>query len=234
MPLRQRGLGLVGHHCIAFTMIGTALGVPDDHVAAAELGQHRHRHLAGVGALLVRRAVLGAPADVAAGQVQRPPRGRETAGTPPRRSQRGAPCDTGQQFGIGLVAAVHLPVAHHQLASHVVQFLCCHDSADQRSTILPTCWFDSIRAWASAACAAGTHWWMTGLTRPPPARARPLRAGARNGRLEGDRARTQRGAGDGQAACAAPRPRRSGRLAALHRDERQPAVIGQALSSRAT
>ena len=85
--VRERGLGLVGDELVALGVQRAALGVADDHVAAAELGQHRRRHLAGVGARLVRRAVLRAPGDGRAGeQLAAAARGTGTARTRPHRS----------------------------------------------------------------------------------------------------------------------------------------------------
>ena len=64
-----------------------------------------------------------------------------------------------QELGIRRPAAVHLPVAHHELASH-------RWPPYQVRTILPTWVLDSISACACAAWAAANTWWITGLTRP--------------------------------------------------------------------
>ena len=83
-------------------VVGAALRMADDHVAAAEFGQHRRRHLAGVGAAVVRRAILRAPGDAAAlqrqrdiGQIRKRHADRDFGSPRPGLLQRG------EQVGIG-------------------------------------------------------------------------------------------------------------------------------------
>ena len=61
-PCSSAALALSATSCVALAVQRAPLGVADDDVAAAELGQHRRRDLAGVRARLVARAVLRAPA----------------------------------------------------------------------------------------------------------------------------------------------------------------------------
>ena len=103
---------------IAFAVQRAPLRVADDDVAAAELGEHRRRDLAGVGARVVARAVLRAPVDRAAVQrvgdvvqVDRRNADRDLGVAERRRLQRGE-----QRFVAG-GAAVHLPVADDERAA---------------------------------------------------------------------------------------------------------------------
>ncbi len=50
---------LLGHQLAVFLVVLPALGMADQHVAAADVMQHAARDLAGVGALLVQVQVLG-------------------------------------------------------------------------------------------------------------------------------------------------------------------------------
>ena len=118
--VRERGACLRGDDLVGLGVIGAPFAVPDDGVAATALVQHAGRHLAGVGTLVVGRHVLRAPTDVAAGQLRRRlaevdegHAHRDIGDEGPRRDQRG------QQFGVGRPVAVHLPVADHELASHL-------------------------------------------------------------------------------------------------------------------
>ena len=75
---------------VGFAMVRTPLRMADDHVAAAELGQHRRRYLAGVSARLVRRTILPAPTNARCPAATRPRRqGTGTARTPPHRRPTG-------------------------------------------------------------------------------------------------------------------------------------------------
>jgi len=103
-------------------VIGAPLGVAEDDMAAAEIGQHGRADIAGVGALLGAMAVLGAQKDRTAGDFFRyghqkmerradqkftgrrlvPQLGGEIARKAATRSQQ----------------AVHLPIARDQLPPH--------------------------------------------------------------------------------------------------------------------
>ena len=134
-----------------------ALGVADDHVATAELGQHRGRHLAGVGALRRAPSSPARPsASVAAGagdrdlrQVRRTGTHTATSATHGRAARR---CR--QQRVVGGVAAVHLPVARRpawRLGTHVAAFT--RSARSCRCAAL-----DSISAWACGRLrGAGTR-----------------------------------------------------------------------------
>src|SRR5690606_25484753 len=60
----ERRLRLRAHQRVVLAVVLTTLRVPDDDVADAELGEHRRRDLARVGAAGVRRHVLRAVADL--------------------------------------------------------------------------------------------------------------------------------------------------------------------------
>ncbi len=150
-PERQRGLGLVGDQLVALSMQRAALGMADDHVAAAELGQHRRpRPRRCRRPACAPNSPARPSAMLAAGQRDRRlATGTGTARTPPRRTRRAAPrrCRP---------ATRHWPDGCRASSS-------CRRSACavslmlrlQSSTILPTCTLDSISACACAACAAG-------------------------------------------------------------------------------
>ena len=59
----EHGPGLAVDQLVVLVEILAALGVADDHVLDAQLAQHRRRDLAGVGALGLGMAVLGAEGD---------------------------------------------------------------------------------------------------------------------------------------------------------------------------
>ena len=59
----QRLVRLGVDDLVGLGVVLAALGVADDDVGAAELGQHRRRDLAGVGAGVLGRDVLGAVPD---------------------------------------------------------------------------------------------------------------------------------------------------------------------------
>ena len=54
----QRGLGLVGHQGVGFTVILTALGMAHDHITASQILEHRGTDFAGVGTRRMRRYIL--------------------------------------------------------------------------------------------------------------------------------------------------------------------------------
>jgi hypothetical protein len=93
---------------------GAALGVAEDDVAAAQVGEHGGGDLAGVGPRGLEVAILGADGHVEAGQrpdhrVQGDERGAEHRLDGPQAAQR--PVDRlGQRLGLGQ-GGVHLPVA---------------------------------------------------------------------------------------------------------------------------
>ena len=135
--VRQRGLGLVGHQLVALAVVRAALGVPDDRVAAAELVQHRRRHLAGVGALLVRRAVLRAPARRRCRRARRRlPTGTGTARRPRRPRRAGRPR---RMPSSSSALAAWLPFIF-QLPTTSLRRIGVSRFAHQVSTILPMCW----------------------------------------------------------------------------------------------
>ena len=122
---------------------------PTMRVAHAEFLQHGGRHLAGVGALLVRatRPARRAPAPsrhaasaLAPGKA-RARRRRLAAGA---RRMPAITARTSASLAAMLPFIFQLPAMSFFMSwSHQV------------STILPTCWFDSISAWALAACGGG-------------------------------------------------------------------------------
>ena len=103
-------------------MVLAALAVPHQGVAHTELLQHGGRHLSGVGTFFVLRHILDAQRNrrilhqrLHLGQVDRRNGHTHTAlqrGRQPLANAR-------QQLGIGLQAAIHLPVANNQLLLHV-------------------------------------------------------------------------------------------------------------------
>jgi hypothetical protein len=116
-PCRNHGLGLGLHLRIGFAMIGAALGMAQNDMACARIGQHRGRQITGVGARgfgvailrahVQRRALrdLGHGCDQSGGGAQQ----HVTAGCVDRRDQR-------PHLGQGRARAVHLPIARRQFA----------------------------------------------------------------------------------------------------------------------
>ena len=62
-PGAVRGRRLRAHQRVAFAVVGAALGVADDDVPAAGVGEHFGAHVAGVRARLGGVAVLTAESD---------------------------------------------------------------------------------------------------------------------------------------------------------------------------
>ena len=125
---------------------------------------------------------------------------------------------------VGRRRAIHLPVASNQFLFH---------AASHFKTIFPTCWLDSISAWAWVAAPgirAGKHAVDHRLD-APALQPRPHRgtAGSRNRRLECHGARTQGRAGDGQPLAQHQPSVDFALYTALHRDDDQTAIVRQAL-----
>ena len=120
-PCASAGAGLLGDERVALAVQRAPLGMADDDVAAAELGEHRRRDLAG------ERA-----ADRGSSNPARPRRsalpcssgGDLARGTAPARRPRHLGAPSGADFSsasssaaLAATAAVHLPVADDQRAS---------------------------------------------------------------------------------------------------------------------
>src|SRR6266568_2215200 len=117
----QRRLDLRVHQGVVLAVVLAPLGVPGEHVTAAQLGQHGPGHVAGVGALVVRGDVLGAVTDV---QLVPHHQGLHAA----QRGERGQHHHLGGRVVLGVqrerqllhqgqrfqVVVVHLPVAGDQ------------------------------------------------------------------------------------------------------------------------
>jgi len=122
-----RRFGLRPNHRVGFAVVGTALGMADDDEAAAGVPQHRRRNVAGMGALRLGMAILGAEQHGAAGQHLGD--GKEESGgradehvateaRPRRAARRDGPVrDLVGEAEPVLPEAVHLPVAGDKLAS---------------------------------------------------------------------------------------------------------------------
>ena len=201
MPLASAAAVLAATSLVGLAVVLAPLRMADDRVAHAEVLQHRRRLLAGEGALRLRRDVLRAQRDRRARhqrlhlrQVRRRHAHRDVARRRAHARQQGL-----QQRLVGSQAAVHLPVACDQLL--LGRHVCV---VHQVSTILPMCWFDSIRACACAAPlgspaaakrAVDDRLDRAALEQRPDLLAQRLGDRA----LEGDRPRPQRRAGDRQA-----------------------------------
>ena len=175
----------------------------------------------------VARAILARPSAIALpassvgdlAQVRRRNADRHL-GRAERRGLQGV-----EQRGVCGHAAVHLPVADDELRSRRGPAGRYHVS-----TSLPMCRFDSISACARAASAAAKTSWITGLTWPDSSQGQTVCfSAAAIARLERDRTRTQRRAGDRQAP-AQHESRVDGRFrSALHRDDHDAAILGETL-----
>src|ERR1700735_835549 len=117
----QGRLQLGVHHLVILAVVLAPLRMSDQHVPAAELGQHRAGYLAGIGTLVVGRDVLG---PVANPQLVPGYQGLHAAQRGERRQDRdvrGIEVPAGQHEGQLLgegkrleMVLVHLPVAGHQ------------------------------------------------------------------------------------------------------------------------
>ena len=103
------------------TLKSSALGVAENDIAAAGIGQHRHTDIAGVGAALLPMAVLCADAHRAVGdslsngQQQRCRRTDDDVATALRSNGAARkPGDFRRQGNAVGAAAVHLPIAGDQ------------------------------------------------------------------------------------------------------------------------
>ncbi len=155
---RQRALRLRRHQGIGLTVVLTALGVADDGVAATEILEHGHTHLAGVRALLMGRNVLSPPGHRAALQqgLQLCQIGRRDAQGHVGRGRRALQAvEHGLDQGfVGGQRAVHFPVACDQFFHGIHSSLTTHTGHAQVRTSLPMWRLDSISSWAAAASAA--------------------------------------------------------------------------------
>ena len=164
-----------------------------------ELGEHRRRYLAGVGARACSRQSCAphATGRRRAAPATAPDRanGTHTA----RAGAARAPCSSAQQRPVGRRLAVHFPVADDELPASARRG---NRPRYHASTSLPMWRFDSISSCARGASAAGKTSWMTGLTRPASShRPHGLAERGRDRALERHRPRPQRRAGDRQPAA---------------------------------
>ena len=96
-------------------MVAPPLAVADDHEAGAQIGQHRGRHAAGVGALFGGMAILPADLHCPGRNDHRPVDQREGRRDPQAaRAAAGPSARHGGNLGDILAQAVHLPVADDQ------------------------------------------------------------------------------------------------------------------------
>ena len=228
-PCASAALAFSATSCVALAVQRAALGVADDDVAAAELGQHRRRDLAGVGARVVaeqscapQRMSLPASATATSREVGKRHAHRDVGVAERRRRERRR---AARRWPRGCRSS-----SSCRRRACVRMLACAGGCAHHASTSLPMCWLDSISACACAASAAGNTWWITGLTLAALEQRPDLLAQRRGDRgLERDRPRPQRRAGDRQALAQhqAGVDLRLG--AALHRDDHDAAVLGQAL-----
>jgi hypothetical protein len=64
----EGGCGLGGNDFVSLAEVAAPLGMPNGHVAATELDQHRAGHLSGLGSGVVGGQVLGSDADTGSGE----------------------------------------------------------------------------------------------------------------------------------------------------------------------
>jgi hypothetical protein len=118
----ERRLRLGAHQVIGFAVIAAPLGMADDDVAAADVGQHGRADIAGVRALLGRVAVLRAQAHRAAGERlghrQQQLERRADQEVARRGLVRQAGDEVAGQAASRAQQAVHLPVARDQFSPH--------------------------------------------------------------------------------------------------------------------
>ena len=208
---------------------GAPLRMADDDVAAAELREHRRRHLAGEGAAARGWSSPARPSAIGAA-LQQPSATCAEVGR--RHADGDARPDTvprSRSAASSASLAARLPFIFQLPATRPARPLA--PALTTCSTILPMCRFDSISACASRRLGGREDLWITGLTRAalePAARPCCFSAAA-IARLERDRARPQRRAGDGEALAQHQAGIDLALDAALHRDDDQPAVLGQAL-----
>jgi hypothetical protein len=140
----ERRLGLGPHQGIAFPVIGAPLGMANDDVAAAGIGQHGRGDVARVGAFLGRMAVLGPQLDRAAGKIladrQEKVKRRANQEIAGRRLVRQQADEIARQAAARRHQSVHLPIARDQLPPHAVLSI--------RSRIVPRIAIRPWRPWA--------------------------------------------------------------------------------------
>ena len=122
---------------VGLSVVLTALGVAEDGVLAAQGGEHVHGDFAGVGTLLMVRAVLGGEGDLGAfqdvgdaGEV-RERRGHDEFNVGGKVF--GLLHDCLGEFDAFRNCGVHLPVACNNVLSHVMWVLRCFQSANLRN-----------------------------------------------------------------------------------------------------
>ena len=115
-PCPQRGGGLFGHQGAGFTMLGAALGMADDHIGCAEIGQHFCGDVAGESTFDSLVAVLRASfysramGKIAYHGYQRKRRAEHDIGAARLRAGK----DLHHQGRGGCPCPVHLPIADDQ------------------------------------------------------------------------------------------------------------------------
>ncbi len=148
--VRQRGGGLGGHQLVGLAVVLAALRMADDGVAHAEVLQHGRRLLAGEGALRAAPTHPARPARSASRPTSACTCARYGAGTHTAIvARRRADTPASSAFTSASLAA-RLPFIFQLPA---ISFSSSSCLAHQVSTILPMCWFDSIRA-----CAWARRW----------------------------------------------------------------------------
>ena len=230
--VRRAPAGLVGDELHRSRRVARAARNGRRSRSAAELGQHRRRDLAGEGAAVVAEQSC-APQAMALPCSASAHLARGTA--PARRPRRSAgerrrrACSAVEQRLVGRQAAVHLPVADDQLARGVMSPWLTRSAPSCRCAgSIP-----SARAPRRLA-RPGTPVDHRLDARRSRATARPCRAAPRRSRALNATGRGRRVEPVIGEALAQHQAGIDLRLdAALHRDDHQPAVFGQAARSRA-
>ena len=117
-PVAMRGARLGPGVLARLALIGAAFAMPDDREPCTRLDQHRRRQAPGMRAALVSMNVLPANREP---WHQRNRGGDQRGGQGNRHVDRARGIRSGRdrrQFGQRCAAAVHLPIARHELASH--------------------------------------------------------------------------------------------------------------------
>src|SRR5215831_3169615 len=186
----EGGLGLRVHRRVVLAVVAAALGVPDHNVGAAELGQHRPGHIAGVGAAVVGREVLRPVADPqlvprhqrlhAAERGERRQHHDLGGVEVPAGEAEGQLLDQGDRFQVG---EVHLPVAGHERhpaaapvapgAAHVASSAVSPGSAvpSRYSRLAPP----PVEMWVNASSGKPSSR-TAAAESPPPTTVRPVTA----------------------------------------------------------
>jgi hypothetical protein len=210
-------------------MVLAALRMADDGITHTELAQHRGRHLTGEGAGGLAGHVLRTQGDGAAGQ-QPCTCARYGRWHADRNVAGGDPCRPASTALTSASLAARLPFIFQLPA---ISFLVsCRTPGQNELADVLVGFHQRVRTRGATGHprrqGRRTLLWITGLIRRFDQRPDMFQA-VGDRLLERNRTRPQRGAGDGQAPAQHQPGIELALDAALHRDDRQAAVIGQAI-----